>query len=80
MYPNSSKNFKKFAVIRYEIFENNLIRCSNIVVQIDETCIVKRKNHQRRILRYQKWIFGGVELNNYNKFFFQFVENRSRET
>ena len=74
------KKFQYFAVIGYEIFENNPIGGPNIVVQIDETCIVKRKNHQGRILRNQKWIFGGVELNDHNKCFFQFVENRSRET
>lgn len=74
------KKFQNFAVNAYDAFENTPIGGVNVVVQIDETCIVKRKSHQGRILRYQKWIFGGVELGNHNNFFFQIVENRSRDS
>ena len=69
--------FQEFAVNAYETFETEKIGGPNQIVQINETCILKRKSHQGRILRYQKWIFGGVELENNNKFFFKIVENRS---
>lgn len=69
--------FQEIAVGVYEMFNTKKIGGPNQIVQIDETCILKRKNHQGRILRNQKWIFGGIELLNNNNFFFKIVENRS---
>lgn len=74
------KKFRAISVIIYNTFLNEPIGGENIIVQIDETCLVKNKYHQGRILSNQKWIFAGVVLGDHSKCFFEYVVRRNEET
>ena len=56
-----------------------MIGGENVVVEIDECKIGRRKNHKGRIVDGQ-WVFGGVESKNKSRCFLVAVEDRSTET
>uniref|UniRef100_A0A914QRG4 ISXO2-like transposase domain-containing protein n=1 Tax=Panagrolaimus davidi TaxID=227884 RepID=A0A914QRG4_9BILA len=49
------------------------------IVEIDETCVSRRKYNRGRILMEQVWVFGGVERGT-NKVFMEIVEDRTAAT
>ena len=48
------------------------------VIEVDESCIYRRKNHQGRMLQ-QQWIIGGICRSD-KRFFFEIIPNRDRLT
>ena len=72
--------FREIACFFYNIENNETIGGENIIVQIDKTCIVKNKNHNERILSYQKWMISGVVLGNNDRYFIKYVERRDQTT
>lgn len=50
------------------------------IVEIDECLLVKHKNHVGRVLRNQKWIFGGGVRGDPSQCFIEFVPDRTRDT
>lgn len=56
-----------------------IIGGNDVVVQIDETKLGKRKYHRGHRVE-GVWILGGVELSNQRKLFLRIVESRDRET
>jgi hypothetical protein len=77
---NWYKKFQDFAINIFNSTQNLRIGGDNIIVQIDETCLMKNKYHRGRLLRSQKWIFGGIVLGNHELFFFEYVERRNENT
>lgn len=58
----------------------NIIGGEGVAVEIDESMFVKRKNNKGRILTGQNWVFGGVEKENWNNYFVEFVKDRKTDT
>lgn len=74
------RKFRKIALLDRLWVTEYAIGGPGTIVEIDETCIVKSKNHQGRRLRYQKWFFGGVVRGDSAKCFLEHVDNRSQKT
>lgn len=76
-----SKFFEHFRILVSSTLnqENNKIGGENIIVEIDESKIAKRKYHRGHHVE-GAWLVGGVELTSDRKLFFVSVENRNSET
>jgi len=72
---------REICVVKVEGAMEGMIGGDNVIVEIDESVLVKRKYDRGRNLRTQ-WIVGGVERINgqYGRCFVEFVENRSAGT
>lgn len=77
-----SSDFSYFAKIIVEIMKgrpNLMIGGEGHQVQIDESCVSKRKYHRGRLKSNQKWIFGGIDQQTKQCFFVD-VARRNRNT
>jgi hypothetical protein len=74
------KKFRKIALLDKLFRQDYAIGGPGVVIEIDETCIVKNKNHQGRQLAHQKWFFGGVVRGDNTKCFIEAVEKRDQVT
>ena len=77
---NWFSRFREICVNYYNLTENAPIGGNNIIVEIDETCIVRNKNYNGRILRYQRWMLGGIIKGDHNQCFLEHVERRDEIT
>jgi hypothetical protein len=68
-----------FEKISESIFDDQ-IGGPGLVVEIDETLLVKNKYYRGRILQNQVWAIGAVVRGQANTFFVEIVEDRSRNT
>lgn len=72
-------NFYREVCVDYFVRNPIKIGGMNVVVEIDETCISKRKYERGRLVSNQKWFFGGVERETGNCFIVP-VEMRNAST
>ena len=73
--------FREVCVFKLEEMDDEIIGRDGVIVEIDESVIVKRKYDRGRVLRTQ-WMFGAVERrgSGFGRCFVVLVENRSEET
>lgn len=77
-----SDNYHKFSKIISEIMASRpplLIGGEGHIVQIDESCISKRKYNRGHRMANQMWLFGGIDTTTKKCFFFD-VARRNRAT
>lgn len=74
------KKFRLMACLFYSLESNEKVGGPGIIVEIDESLLVKNKYRRGRKLRGQQWVFAGIERSDKCKFFIHTVEKRNRDT
>jgi hypothetical protein len=75
------RRLRNSSALWWYVNEEEAIGGEGNIVEIDETCIVRRKYHRGRALATeQQWMVGGIVRGCQEKCFVEFVNNRKRET